>query len=245
MPQHDEYLNPHCSYGTIANFIPRRAVLDALTAELSRFHGTALDIGCGRKPYRSLLLAPPSRAIKYIGLDLKSDLAHAAYAQFERPDIEWDGRRIPLDKNSVDCAIATEVLYLCPEPDAVILETFRVLRPGGIFFFTVPFLWPIHDAPYDQWRPTPFVLERQLRAAGFEQVGMRAFGGWDASLAQMLGLWVGRRPMGRLKRRLLAILAVPIIKCLLKTDEPLLPASNFEGTIMITGFAGTAVKPRG
>jgi hypothetical protein len=58
MTPRDEFLSPLCSYRTIANFIPRRAVLNALTAELSRFQGTVLDIGCGRKPYPSLL---PSR----------------------------------------------------------------------------------------------------------------------------------------------------------------------------------------
>ena len=203
MAPHDEFLNPLCSTRTIANFLPRRSILNALTAELSNFHGTVLDIGCGCKPYRPLLLAPSSRVVKYIGLDLSGDLLHAAYGRFEPPDIEWDGHTIPLNTNSVDCAIATEVLTECPEPEAVMREAIRVLNPGGLFFFTVKFLWPIFDAPYDQGRPTPFALERQLRSVGFERVELQALGGWDASLAQMLGLWVGRRPMGRVKRRIL------------------------------------------
>lgn len=243
MTPRDEYVSPLCSYRAIANFVPRRAILNALTAELSKFHGAVLDIGCGRSPFRPLLLAPPSRATKYLGLDLNINSRHPAYAQIEPPDLEWNGSTIPLDSATIDCAIATEVLHLCSRPEDVMRETLRVLKPGGLFFFTVPFLWAIHDAPSDQGRPTPFALERQLRSAGFEQVEMRAFGGWDASLAQMLGLWVGRRPMGRIKRRLLAILAMPVINYLLKKDEPLLPPTDFEGTIMITGTVGTAIKP--
>jgi SAM-dependent methyltransferase len=243
MAPNDEFLDPLCTYRTIANFIPRRAVLNALIAELRNFHGVVLDIGCGRKPYQSILLAPPSRAVEYIGLDLKRGLRHPAYEQCERPDVEWDGRIIPLDGNSVDCALATEVLTQCPEPEVLMREAIRVLKPGGLFFFTVQFLWAIHDAPYDQGRPTPFALERQLHNSGFQKVEMRALGGWDASLAQMLGLWVGRKPMGRIKRRILKVLTLPLISYLLKKDEPLLPSSDFEGTVMITGIAGTANKP--
>src|ERR1700677_4059638 len=103
MKRHDDFLNPIFSARTIAYFQLRRSVLNALTAELSSFHGTVLDIGCGRKPYQPILLSPPSRAVRYLSLDLKVTLRHPAYAYIEYPDIEWDGRTIPLDGNSVEC----------------------------------------------------------------------------------------------------------------------------------------------
>jgi ubiquinone/menaquinone biosynthesis C-methylase UbiE len=236
-------LNPAGSFKNIDTFIPKEAVLEALKAELRNFQGVLLDIGCGRKPYRSLLLNPPGRISSYIGLDLNDEMRHPAYADADPPELKWDGEKIPLDKDSVDCAIATEVLHLCANKEHLLAETLRVLKPGGLFFFTVPFLWAIHDVPNDQGRPTPFALQRSLIFAGFTDIRMKVFGGWDASLAQMLGLWVGRRPMSQLKRRILKIIFLPIMKTLLREDHRRPPKPDFEGTLMITGTAGTARKP--
>ena len=119
-------------------------------------------------------------------------------------------------------------------------ETLRVLRPGGLLFFTVPFLWPLHDVPFDEYRYTPFALERHLQRAGFANVTLRALGGWDASVAQMIGLWVRRRPMSAVRRAILSTCAVPIVRYLLAVDRP---SPQFGESTMITGIAGTARKP--
>ena len=102
-------------------------------------------------PYRSLLLARPSQASKYIGLDLQ----HNTYV---KPDLEWDGRTLPFQDGSIDCVLETEVLEHCPRPERVTDEAWRVLKPGGFLLFTVPFLWPLHSVPHDQYRYTPFAL---------------------------------------------------------------------------------------
>jgi SAM-dependent methyltransferase len=159
---------------------------------------------------------------------------------YGKPDLEWDGKAIPLDSDSVECALATEVFEHCAEPQIVLQEIARVLKPKGILFFTVPFLWPLHDSPHDEYRYTPFSMERHLRSAGFTELTMRALGGWDASLAQMIALWVKRRPMSRWKHAILATCATPLVSYLCKRDSP--PAV-YTDQQMITAIAGTAVKP--
>ncbi len=234
MSEFGDFLKPQCIPSKLDIFAVRQAILDALHFHLKDFSGTLLDIGCGYMPYKQLILKPPSHVQKYIGLDLKDNT-------YQKPDLEWDGCTIPLSDNSVDCALATEVLEHCPEPELLMREALRVLKPGGLLFFTVPFLWPLHDVPHDEYRYTPYSLERHLRNVGFEQINLKALGGWDASLAQMIGLWVRRRLMRfPRKRAVLSRLVLPLIWLLTKLDQP---PTEFYESCMITGLSGTAIKP--
>jgi SAM-dependent methyltransferase len=231
-PIYQDYLDPRCSLSTLDIFTARRAIVDALKAQLPDFSGTLLDVGCGFSPYRSLVVTPPSRARRYIGLDVPGTL-------YEAPDLQWDGWTIPLKDEAVDCAMATEVLEHCPDTDRLLGEVHRTLKRGGTLFLTVPFLWPLHTVPHDEYRFTPFSLERHLARAGFIEIRLHPLGGWDASLAQMVGLWVRRRAMMPWKRLVLSALALPAVRLLLGLDRR---SQIFEESSMITGLWGTARK---
>jgi hypothetical protein len=114
------------------------------------------------------------------------------------------------------------------------------LKPEGIFFFTVPFLWNLHEVPHDEYRYAPFSLERHLRNSGFKEIEIKATGGWHASMAQMLGLWVRRSPMSNTKRKWLSILLKPIIYFLIKMDKT--GQVTFKDGQMISGLSGVAIK---
>ena len=210
----------------------RRAVHRTIVRSLPEFSGTLLDVGCGSQPYRRLMTTPPSRVSAYVGVDIVGP----TYAP---PDVYWDGFSLPIRSAAVDTAVATEVLEHCPEPGKVIAEVARTLRPGGLFLFTVPFLWPLHNAPNDEYRYTPYALERMLQGAGFTTISIEALGGWDASLAQMLGLWVRRRPMSRRRRHLLSSVLLPVVRRLADRDVP--PAA-FGSDVMFSALVGRARK---
>jgi SAM-dependent methyltransferase len=233
----DPYLDPVCRPSTIDTFANRRLVLAALKRELASFNGLVLDVGCGHKPYRGLLLSPPSRASAYIGVDLPGN-------PYSTPDLEWDGAALPRPDASVDSVLLTEVLEHCPEPGAVLKEVWRVLRPGGFLFMTVPFIWPMHALPHDEYRFTPFALQRLLRDAGFPTPCVAATGGRDAVLAITLGLWAGRMPTAsRLERgvqRGLCILLWPLVWLLFRLDRR---PERFDESTLVVGLSAAAVKP--
>ena len=110
-------------------------------------------------------------------------------------------------------------------------------------FLTVPFIWPIHTVPHDEFRYTPFALRRLLDQAGFRNPIIEATGGRHAVLALTLGLWVRRRPLTSrvhvVTRAVLSSLTWPIIWLLLKMDTC---PQEFEESTMIVGLSAKAFK---
>ena len=233
-PSHDgAFLDPQPTPEFMDQYLVRKGILARLTQAIPIFRGTLLDVGCGQMPYREHILAQNPQITRYIGLDF----ATGKYADRRQPDLAWDGVTIPLPDGGADCAMATEVLEHCPDPVSVLREIRRVLVPGGSLFFTTPFLWPIHDAPHDHYRYTPYALRRLLEEAGFTDVRVEALGGWNASLAQMLGLWLRRAPMDAESRDRLTRDLHPFFTELVRTD---VAPTDFSKNPMVTGLFGTA-----
>lgn len=236
----EEYLAPRFDLEHIDRFYARTSILKAILESRHLLTGTLLDIGCGKMPYKELLLKPQGQTERYIGLDLHTP-ATASYSQ-ATPDLYWDARTIPMEANTVDSVMLTEVLEHCFEPAVTLKEAHRVLRKGGYVFITVPFLWPLHDVPYDEYRYTPFSLEKNLAGAGFQNIRINALGGWNASLGQMLSLWLNRSGSvsGAKRKWLYYLLLKRAVTWLYKTDYK--PANFTDNTYMLTGLTATAQK---
>lgn len=65
------------------------------------------------------------------------------------PDIYGDACSLPIADESVDVILLLEVLEHVPSADRALKEVHRALKVGGSLYISVPFIYPIHDAPYD------------------------------------------------------------------------------------------------
>ena len=68
----------------------------------------------------------------------------------------------------------------------MVAELYRVLRPGGRLYMTVPLAWELHEMPFDFFRYTPHGLATILGGAGFAQLDIRPRNDCFATLAQLL-----------------------------------------------------------
>lgn len=231
-----EFLNVPLGVNTIPFYTARRAILEALNQVIPKFRGRVLDVGCGHMPYRPLIEAN-SQVSEYLGMDI---VGSAPYAEIE-PHLTWDGLSIPLEGESIDVLIATEFLEHVSDPERVLIEMYRVLRPNGTAFATVPFIWNLHEIPHDEYRYTPFSIRRHFENAGFKNIEIQGLGGWNLSLAQMIGLWLVFSDISPLKRKILKRALYPFYVWLIKTDKKPVEFDGWSNS-MFTGLSIVASK---
>lgn len=228
------FTNPKLEDNAYAFLAIRKSILLAVDAFRKQAKGVLVDLGCGVMPYKEYIM-DFKRVDKYIGIDLSPTVYHNKV----NPDLVWDGNHIPLDNDSIDYLMATEFLEHYYDTSKILTEIKRVLKPGGVFFFTVPFLWPIHEKPYDYHRFTPFTLEIKFQEAGYSSWDIQSLGGINYCLATMGGLWLDHSGISGWKKRLIKTLYKPLYERLLNKDIKPKSFNNYE---MHTGLYGFVTK---
>jgi SAM-dependent methyltransferase len=71
---------------------------------------------------------------------------------------------LPFADNTYSVVLCMSVLEHLERPADAIAEMRRVLKPEGRIVVSVPFLFPIHDAPGDYWRFTKYGLRYLFRS---------------------------------------------------------------------------------
>jgi SAM-dependent methyltransferase len=150
-----------------------RELLAALT-KYSR--GRLLDIGCGNKPYKTVV---ESRVTEYVGCDI-------VQSDKECVDVVCKATDIPLEDCQFDTVISTQVIEHLERPDLMIKEAYRLLAPGGNFIVSGPLYWPLHEEPHDYYRFTKYGFSFLLEDKGFVIQETRSNGGKWALAGQAL-----------------------------------------------------------
>jgi SAM-dependent methyltransferase len=116
-----------------------------------------LDYGCGNKPYEALFR---TKFRRYLG----ADFAGNDDAQV----VVGPHGELPLEPESVDCVLSTQVLEHVEDPRSYLAEAYRVLRTQGSLVLSTHGMWRYHPDPTDYWRWTLDGLRREITRAGFD-----------------------------------------------------------------------------
>ncbi|MDH3314808.1 MAG: class I SAM-dependent methyltransferase [Gammaproteobacteria bacterium] len=200
--------------------------------------GTVVDIGCAdQKPRKRS--APGCR---YIGLDYyqtATDWYHS------RPDVYGDAQRLPFVSESAHCVLLLDVLEHLPDPDRCMAEVHRVLRASGRLVIEVPFLYPIHDAPLDFHRWTPYGLARLAERHGFRIESLQAFGSPAENAALLVNLAFAREMARWIQEKspmiVFSVLA-PILVLLSNFAGVVFASRSCEGDFMSLGYRVVMTK---
>ena len=131
--------------------------------------GDLLDLGCGHVPLYGLYR---NRADSVTCLDWPGTLHKSAHID-AAADLTAD---LPMKSGQFGTVILTDVLEHIPNPDHLTAEIARVLRLGGHLIAGVPFMYEIHEEPYDYHRYTEYRLRHLCEAHGLQVVSLAAYG---------------------------------------------------------------------
>jgi SAM-dependent methyltransferase len=155
------------SLGYYLGASPRRKMLDDILREYrSKFRDVVVDIG-GRD--RGMFQKPKQHVKQWIVMDIEAQ---------HKPDIIGDvtNMRALFADSSIDVVLATELFEHVAQAEVGIQECYRILRPGGTFMASMPFLYHVHGDPFDYQRWTETQWQKALKQAGFTTVDITVMG---------------------------------------------------------------------
>ena len=95
-----------------------------------------------------------------------------------------DTHEIQFPSGHFDIVVTTKyIMEHVSEPQKVVDEFSRVLKPGGEAFIVAPHIRRQHQKPWDFYRYTEFALERLFRKAGFREITITPTNGFMATAA--------------------------------------------------------------
>ena len=167
---------------------------DAIERELAklpapRTGARAVDVGCGRQPFRARLQAA---GYTYTGLDTQPN-----------PDGTTDlicaiDRPLPPEARAAgpfDLILCTEVLEHVADWATAFDNLRTLLAPGGHVLITCPHVYILHEEPYDFWRPTPHAIAHYAQRAGLQVLRNQRLGtAWDVLGTQLAAFKPKPRP---------------------------------------------------
>lgn len=160
----EEYYQGNVTY--ISRIDPRLRRIIEIVTELDP--PTLLDIGCGRGFLLDQLADAGVRGLH--GMDVYDDVTSERWA-YAQGDVTRD---LPFSNASMNCVVAGEIIEHVPDPDHLLREIRRVLKPGGTLVLSTPnmvswanrVLVPLGVQPLGTETSSEIALGRRFRILG-------------------------------------------------------------------------------
>lgn len=145
-------------------------IIDCMRRTLGGKHSVILDVGCGSGNMFDLL----KEFGEVHGMDVSEEAIllsrNKGYRSLTQASIE----HTPYQDASFDSIVALDILEHVPDDTIAIQEIYRILKPEGYLFFSIPaynFLWGKHDELYYHFRRyTRKEIKRKLKENGMQIV---------------------------------------------------------------------------
>jgi ubiquinone/menaquinone biosynthesis C-methylase UbiE len=184
-----------------------------------------LDLGGGRR--RSEFKEPEDAT--FIVLDINRDF---------QPAVLGDAHHLPFTGSAFDCVKCTELLEHVENPEKVVEEITRVLKPSGTLILSMPFNFGIHADPFDFQRFTDYKLRKMLEK-DFEIEIIKKQGLYFTVLGHMI-----KQAITNMKSKFKRIfyLTFPLLDLLVKLDNRNFVKNSKYLSSFTTGFFVIARK---
>ena len=104
--------------------------------------------------------------------------------------------KIPFPDNSFDVVVATKfIMEHVSEPELVLRELHRILKPGGELFIIATHLRRQHQPPHDYYRFTEFAVQHLWKKVGFKEIEIHPTNGAMTTLAYYIYFFQRQTPM--------------------------------------------------
>ncbi len=134
---------------------------------------------------------------------------------YENVDVVCDISDLPFLDNSIDVVFNSAVLEHVPNPQKVVNEIYRVLKPSGVIYTAFPFIQGFHASPYDFTRVTEEGIK--VLHQDFELIEVKPYGGPTSGMLWVLQEWVAILfSFGNKKLHMLIYLFVMVITAPIK-----------------------------
>ncbi len=107
---------------------------------------------------------------------------------YDNVDVVCDIADLPFLDSSIDVVFNSAVLEHVPNPQKVVDEMYRVLKPNGVIYTVFPFIQGFHASPYDFTRVTEEGIK--ILHQDFELIEVKPFGGPTSGMLWVLQEWI-------------------------------------------------------
>ena len=212
----------------LSKIISRKGIYPFLNIEFKKIEvgKQVLTIGAGGQVNLLLNQFSKKNSFDLVSFDIEKKM---------KPDIVGDICTFDFKDEKFDYVVIVEVLEHLHSPHLAISNISSLLNQGGKIILTVPFIFPIHERPYDYYRFTKYGLQFLLK--GFASLRIIERNNWlEAINVLFVRLVMDRNYISRVFAPFFIILAyvnlpfVWIISKVIKTD------------FITTGYLVTATK---